>query len=204
MSFPDPFFKWRPHPWHGLEPGNNPPELVTAYIELTPFDTVKYEVDKKTGYLRVDRPQRTTSRPPNLYGFIPRTFCGARVAELSPQSKHGDKDPLDVCVISERNINHADILLEARVVGGLQMIDGQEADDKIIAVLATDYIHADARDIEDLPELIVERLRHYFLTYKMRGDKNPSDVFINCTYGREHAFKVVEAAMADYLAEYGD
>lgn len=204
MSFPEPFYKWRPHPWHGLEPGNNPPELVTAYIELTPFDTVKYEVDKKTGYLRVDRPQRTTSRPPNLYGFVPRTFCGKRVAELSPQSKQGDKDPLDICVISERNINHADILLEARVVGGLQMVDGSEADDKIIAILATDYIHADARDISDLPDLIVERLRHYFLTYKMRGDKNPSDVFISAAYGRDHAFKVVEAAMADYLAEFGD
>ena len=204
MSFPSPFYKWRPHPWHGLETGENPPELVTAYIELTPFDTVKYEVDKKTGYLRVDRPQRTTSRPPSLYGFVPRTFCGKRVADLSPKANVGDKDPLDICVVSERNINHADILLEARVVGGLQMVDGNEADDKIIAILSSDYIHEDVNDISGLPELVVERLRHYFLTYKMKGDKSADDVFIASVYGREHAFKVVAAAMADYADEYGD
>jgi len=204
MSFPSPFYKWRPHPWHGLESGENPPEIVTAYIELTPFDTVKYEVDKKTGYLRVDRPQRTTSRPPNLYGFVPRTFCGPRVAALSPKAGCGDKDPLDICVVSERNINHADILCEARVVGGLQMIDGSEADDKIIAILSSDYIHAEVNDISGLPDLVIERLRHYFLTYKMRGDKNPDDVFIEKVYGREHAFEVVSAAMADYLDEYGE
>lgn len=204
MSFPSPFYKWRPHPWHGLDTGENPPEIVTAYIELTPFDTVKYEVDKKTGYLRVDRPQRTTSRPPSLYGFIPRTFCGPRVAALSPTSRLGDKDPLDICVVSERNINHADILLEARVVGGLQMVDGSEADDKIIAILASDYIHEKVDDISGLPELVVERLKHYFLTYKMKGEKSSDDVSIEKVYGKEHAYEVVKASMADYNDEYGD
>lgn len=204
MSFPSPFYKWRPHPWHGLEVGTNPPEILTAYIELTPFDTVKYEVDKKTGYLRVDRPQRTTSRPPHLYGFVPRTFCGERVSKLSPKSKVGDKDPLDICVISERPINHADILLEARVVGGLQMVDSGEADDKIIAVLANDYLYGSANDISDLPDVSIERLRHYFKTYKMTGDKSPEDICVEVTYGRDHAFKVVEAAIADYEDEYGN
>ena len=69
MPFPQPFYRWRPHPWHGLETGRNPPLSLHAYIEITPFDTVKYEIDKKTGYLRVDRPQRTSSQPPTLYGF---------------------------------------------------------------------------------------------------------------------------------------
>jgi inorganic pyrophosphatase len=67
------FNQWRPHPWHGLEPGPDAPSSVIAYIEITPFDFVKYEVDKKTGYLRVDRPHRTSSLPPTLYGFVPRT-----------------------------------------------------------------------------------------------------------------------------------
>src|SRR4030067_2022675 len=73
MSFPSAFYRWRPHPWHGLEVGPRPPSIVHAFIEITPFDLIKYEVDKITGYLRVDRPQRSSSLPPSLYGFVPRT-----------------------------------------------------------------------------------------------------------------------------------
>src|SRR6056297_68244 len=127
MAFPSPFYRWRPHPWHGLEAGPDPPSLVNAYIEITPFDMVKYELDKMTGYLHVDRPQRSSALPPTLYGFIPRTFCGSRVS-----------DPLDICVLSERPINRSDVVLQARVVGGLAMNDHGEADDKIIAVLNKD------------------------------------------------------------------
>ena len=134
MKFPEPFFRWRPHPWHGVEVGPNAPEIVHAYIEITPFDSVKYEVDKTTGYLRVDRPQRSSSQPPALYGFIPRTYCGDRVGAMSQDATQGDGDPLDICVISERPIDRAEILLNARVIGGLQMIDGGEADDKIVAI----------------------------------------------------------------------
>ena len=134
MSFPTPFYRWRPHPWHGLEAGDAAPNVVNAYIELTPFDSVKYELDKTTGYVRVDRPQRTSAQPPTLYGFIPRTFCGRRVAKLSPLAKSGDGDPMDICVITERPISRAEIILRARVVGGLQMVDNDEADDKIIAL----------------------------------------------------------------------
>ncbi|MGZ8444917.1 MAG: inorganic diphosphatase, partial [Candidatus Binatia bacterium] len=67
--------QFRPHPWHGLPAGPEPPELLNAYIEITPFDLMKYEIDKVSGYLRVDRPQRTSAQPPTLYGFIPRTYC---------------------------------------------------------------------------------------------------------------------------------
>ena len=119
MPFPTPFYRWRPHPWHGLEAGADPPRLVHAYIEITPFDLVKYEVDKVTGYMRVDRPQRSSSHPPTLYGFIPRTYCGRRVAALSEHAKQGDADPLDVCVVSERPISRAEVILNVRVVGGL-------------------------------------------------------------------------------------
>ncbi len=202
MSFPQPFYRWRPHPWHGLEVGPAAPSVVHAYIEITPFDTVKYEVDKKTGYLRVDRPQRSSSHPPTLYGFIPRTYCGFRVGELSPKAAGGDGDPMDICVLTERHVTKAEVILEARVVGGLQMVDGGEADDKIIAVLRNDPIYEAIRDIGDLPEVLVERLRHYFLTYKMVPGKE-NQVFIEHVFGREHAERVIQASVDDYLDEFG-
>lgn len=203
MAFPKPFYRWRPHPWHGLEVGENPPELVNAFIEITPFDYVKYEIDKTTGYIRVDRPQRTSSQPPNLYGFIPRTFCGERVAKLSPKSVAGDGDPLDICVISERPISRGEIILRAKVVGGLQMIDEEKADDKIIAVLHNDNVWGDASDLHELPNMMIERLRHYFATYKLIPGMERHTT-IEDIYGRDHAFKVVEASIKDYVEEYGD
>jgi inorganic pyrophosphatase len=202
MSTPEPFSRFRPHPWHGLSVGPNPPKVVHAYIELTPFDRVKYEIDKETGYLRVDRPHRASSVPPNLYGFIPRTFCGKRVAALSDQTDIADGDPLDICVISERPISQPEVILNAKVVGGLQMIDHGEADDKIIAVLANDNLYAHINDISELPEVYVERLRHYFSTYKLvPGEK--SKVTIETVYGREYAMKVVTAGLDDYNDKYG-
>jgi len=202
MTFPDAFYRWRPHPWHGLEIGPEPPELVTAFIEITPFDVVKYEVEKRTGYTKVDRPQRSSSTPPTLYGLIPRTYCAERVAALSPSTDLADGDPLDICVIAERPINRAEIMLTARVVGGLRMIDGGEADDKIVAVLLNDPAFGDARDLADLPKVFVDRLDHYFSTYKaMPGE--PQGATIEDRYGREHAFEVVRAAAADYDEAFG-
>ncbi len=202
MTFPNPFYRWRPHPWHGLEVGPNPPQIVTAYIEITPFDLVKYEVEKTTGYLKVDRPQRSSSQPPTLYGFIPRTYCGTRVGDLSPRASRGDGDPLDICVISERPITKSEIILNARVVGGLLMIDNDEADDKIIAVLANDKFWEKANDVADLPSVLVERLRHYFSTYKLVPGKE-SLTYIESVYGAAHAMEVVKAAIADYGEAYG-
>ena len=203
MSFPKPFYRWRPHPWHGLSAGPNPPEMLHAYIEITPFDYVKYEVDKKTGYLRVDRPQFTSSQPPTLYGFIPRTLCSTRVSKLSPMADIGDMDPLDICVLSERPITKSEVIANCRPVGGLQMIDGGEADDKIIAVLENDPIWGKAQDIDEIPISLVERLKHYFLTYKLRSNK-PSTIDIRKTFDAKHAQAVIEAAMKDYIEEYGE
>lgn len=203
MAFPSPFFRWRPHPWHGLEPGPNPPAVVFAYIELTPFDRVKYELDKKTGYLHVDRPNRTSSFCPTLYGFIPRTYCGDRVKSLMPGAKSGDNDPLDICVISERPINVAEVILKARIVGGLPMLDTEEADDKIIAVLDRDAMYEQINDVSELPKVLVDRLRHYFSTYKMLSPDDPT-VKIDDAYGREHAEKVINAALQDYIDEFGE
>lgn len=196
-----PHSDWRPHPWHGLEPGDDPPSRVSAYVEITPFDLVKYEVDKRTGYLRVDRPQRTSASPPTLYGFIPRTYCAERVAALSPTAVRGDGDPLDICVISERPIARAEVILSARVIGGLQMVDAGDADDKIIAVLASDAIWGAASRIADVPAPLVERLRHYFLTYKLVPG-TPSTVSIESVFDAPHAERVIAAAMEDYAAHF--
>ena len=196
------FHSWRPHPWHGLSPGRNPPLEVRAYIELTPFDLVKYEVDKETGYTIVDRPQRTSATPPALYGFIPQTYCGDRVRDLMPGAAVADGDPLDICVISERRIDRGDIILDANVIGGLQMLDGGEADDKIIAVLRNDYIWNSVKEIDDLPDVLVQRLKHYFSTYKM-SDELDSSVSITGIYGRTHAARVIDASLADYEETFG-
>ena len=196
------FERWRPHPWHGLAVGPDPPRLVQAYIEITPFDPVKYEIDKLTGYLRVDRPQRYSSLPPTLYGFIPRTYCAERVAALMPPAAAGDHDPLDICVLSERPITRAEVLLAARVVGGLALVDRGEADDKIIAVLVNDPIWGEAAELGDLPPRLIDRLQHYFATYKLDlGGGNPARV--QAVYGAERAQQVVRAAMADYEATFG-
>lgn len=169
---------------------------------MTLFDLVKYEVDKSTGYLMVDRPQRTSLLPPTLYGFVPRTYCARRVTALMPGSDKGDGDPLDICVISEHPINQLEVILNVRVVGGLPMMDRSEPDDKIIGVLESDGMWNGVDDIAELPASTPKRLRHYFMTYKtLPGEQ--SEVLIGEAYGREHALKVVDAAIEDYVDEYG-
>ncbi len=196
----EPHQRFRPHPWHGLSVGPQPPDLVNAFVEITPFDLVKYEVDKVSGFLRVDRPQRSSSTPPTLYGFIPRTLCGDGVAKVAGL-QHGDGDPLDICVLSERPIARAEVILDVRVLGGLLMEDDGEADDKIVAVLKDDAIWSEARDTTDLPKRLIERLQHYFLTYKMQPGEKPT-VKVQQIYGVQRARQVVEAAIADYRAAY--
>ena len=191
------FSQSRPHPWHGLEAGREPPRFVNAYIEITPFDLIKYEVDKASGYLRVDRPQRTSSQPPSLYGFVPRTYCGERIAALCPGAQRGDGDPLDICVLSERPIARSEILVPVRVVGGLQLVDRGEADDKIVAILEGDFIWGEVGELADLPEILIERLQHYFMTYKLVPG-TPPQISVQRVYGLEHASRVVQAATADY------
>ena len=204
MYTDEPFSAYRRHPWHGLEPipEGVEPGIVRAYIEMLPSDTVKYELDKSTGFLVVDRPQRTTATPPALYGFIPRTYCAEEVAARCAHADIADGDPLDICIFSERLITRADILLNARVVGGIQMIDEGEADDKIIAVLEGDNIWGEVNDIKDLPPIKTERLQHYFSTYKMIPGKNV-EIRVDGVYGREEALAVIAASRKDYQNHYG-
>ena len=196
------------HPWHGIAPGQDAPEFVNAYIELVPTDTVKYELDKPTGHLRLDRPQRFSSLCPTPYGFIPQTFCGAEVARLCAERTgltgiRGDGDPMDICVLTEKTITHADLLVRAKPIGGLRMIDGDEADDKIVAVLADDVVFGHVADLRDVPAGMIDRLRHYFLSYKQLPQDAPCRVEIAHVYDRAEAYDVVRRSIADYRARYG-
>jgi inorganic pyrophosphatase len=198
---------FRPHPWHGIDPGPRFPEIIQAYIEMVPTDGVKYEIDKHSGYLKVDRPQRFSSFCPTLYGFVPRTYCGARVAAYplpgSPEVTRGDGDPLDICVLTDRPISRGEILLEARPIGGLRMTERGEADDKIVAVLLGDPTYGDLHDVTQLPRAVLDRLRHYFLTYKAIPGETASAISVDPVYGAMDARAILEAAREDYALTFG-
>jgi inorganic pyrophosphatase len=202
--FPSAF---RAHPWHGIELGDDAPRVVTAYIEIVPTDTVKYELDKVTGLLKVDRPQRFSNVCPSLYGFLPRTLCGDRVGAFCAEKTGrrdviGDGDPMDVCVLTEKSIGHGDLLVQAIPIGGLRMVDAHEADDKIIAVMQDDAVYGAFADIAECPVAVVERLRHYFLTYKAVPGSEEHPVEITHLYGREEAFEVIRRSRDDYIAAF--
>jgi inorganic pyrophosphatase len=189
------------HPWHGVDPGPRAPEICTAYIEIVPTDAVKYEVDKATGILRLDRPQRYSSQPPCLYGFIPRSYCGDAVARRTGRpGSVGDGDPIDICVLTEKPIGHGDILVQSVPIGGLRMIDGNQADDKIIAVLENDPAYGAWNALADAPQALLDRLRHYFLTYKQMPDAPRPPVEIAEIYDRAEALETIRSSFADYAA----
>ncbi len=197
----------KPHPWHGIYIGSEAPERIRVFIEIVPGDTMKYELDKDSGYLKVDRPQRYSNFVPEPYGFIPQTLCSDRVGEFCAEQTQrenvvGDEDPLDICVVTERSIPHGDLIMEAIPVGGLRMIDGEEADDKIIAVLKNDALFGEARDISEVPESLVDRLTHYFLTYKDMPDGRKNQCEITKVYGRDEALEVIRRSQKDYLDRF--
>ncbi len=198
------------HPWHGVPPGEQAPVAVNAFIEIVPTDAVKYELSKASGHLRLDRPQRFSSFPPTLYGFIPQTFCGEEVAELCRMRTgvasgviRGDGDPLDICVLTEKTFTHGNFFIRAKPIGGLRMIDGLEADDKIIAVLDNDIAFGHMNDISEVPIGLVERLQHYFLTYKQLPHEAPRRVEIADVYDHAEAQEVIMRSMRDYRALFG-
>ena len=196
------------HPWHGISPGSNVPEEVRAFIEIVPTDTVKYEVDKQTGYLSLDRPQKFSNIVPSLYGFIPRTYCDVKMAELTNAALArfdiaGDHDPLDICVLTEKDVTHGDILVTARPIGGLRLLDHDQADDKIIAVLKNDAVYGNYKDIDELPMSIIRRLVHYVTTYKDIPGENSQRMRFISTYGSEVAKDVITRSLEDYKAFIG-
>lgn len=199
--------RYKSHPWHGVDIGDQAPNEVTCYIEMVPSDTVKYEVDKKTGYLKLDRPQKYANFAPALYGFVPQTYCGDQVGEFCNEKTgkkgiKGDGDPLDICVLTESEISHGDILCEAIPIGGFRMIDGNKADDKIVAVLKDDVIYGNYKDISEVPDKAIARIKHYFLTYKDMPDQKGSTVEIPHMYNREEAHEVIKRSTKDYIKRY--
>lgn len=189
------------HPWHGIDQPADFPSGVNAYIEIVPGDSVKFEIDKKSGILKIDRPQKYSNFIPALYGFIPKTYCANQVAKRvkGHELLEGDKDPLDICVITERTIQTGGIIAPAKPIGGFRLIDKNEVDDKIIAVLKGDAVYGAINDISDLPVNLIERLNHYFLTYKaLPGTENT--VVIESIYGKEEALNVIQASVLDYHA----
>ena len=194
--------KFKSHPWHGIPIGENAPQTLTAFIEIVPTDTVKYEIDKETGYLKIDRPQKFSNVVPTLYGFIPQTYCDLKVAEFAALKSgkkvtKGDGDPLDIYVLSEKTITHGDIILQAIPIGGFRLIDKGEADDKIIAVMKADEVFSDWKEITDCTEAVIDRLKHYFLTYKNLPGQEPT-CEITHIYGREEAYEVINRSREDY------
>ena len=195
--------RYKSHPWHGIEVGDNAPNVITAFIEMVPTDTVKYELDKVSGYIKIDRPQKYSNVIPALYGFVPQSFCGESVANYCMQQSGredivGDSDPLDICVLTERDVSHGDIIVNARPIGGFRMLDGNEADDKIIAVLMSDAVYGMMTDIEQVPPAIIRRLIHYFSTYKdIPGEHTERMKFISI-YGPDVAKDVIVRSMEDY------
>ncbi|MBZ4370497.1 inorganic pyrophosphatase [Corallococcus sp. AS-1-6] len=191
------------HPWHGISPGPEAPEVVTAYIEIVPTDAVKYEMDKESGILMLDRPQRFSSQCPTLYGFIPRTYCGEQVAKRCAERTgvkeiRGDGDPIDICVLTEKVVSNGNLLVHAVPVGGFRMVDGNEADDKIIAVLESDLVYGELQYIAQLPRPLLDRLKHYFLTYKQIPGEGKRSVEIAEVYDRPEALEVIRRSMRDY------
>jgi inorganic pyrophosphatase len=195
--------KFKAHPWHGIKAGDKAPELVTCFIEIVPTDTVKYEVDKETGYLSIDRPQKYSNIIPALYGFIPQTYSGDRVAELTNLELgrtdiEGDNDPVDICVLTEKDITHGDIIVKARPIGGFRLLDHNKADDKLIAVLENDAIYSTFNSINDVPSTVIDRLKHYFTTYKdIPGDKFPRCILTEI-YDAATAHEIIRRSIEDY------
>ena len=172
-----------------------------------PTDTVKYELDKQTGYLKVDRPQKFSNVYPTLYGLVPQTYCGEQIGAFCSERTGrpgivGDGDPLDVCVLTEKSFSHGDFILGAIPIGGLRMIDGNEADDKIISVMVGDAVYGGWRDITDCPQALIDRLRHYFLTYKQLPGAANVRVEIAAVYDRAEAHEVIRRSRTDYEGHF--
>jgi inorganic pyrophosphatase len=169
------------NPWHDVSYGPDVPEIVEAIIEIPKGSRSKYELDKETGMLRLDRVLYSSVYYPANYGFIPRTYCE-------------DKDPLDILVLSQVKVLPM-CIQRAKVIGVMKMIDGGEADDKIIAVSPDDRSVSHIEDISDLPDHFIRELRAFFEDYKKLENKT---VEVEDFGNREVAKKVVMQAIKDY------
>lgn len=174
------------HPWHRVSPGKDVPRFVTAVIEIAKDSKTKYEIDKETGILKLDRVLKTSMVYPTNYGFIPQSYCG-------------DKDPLDILVICSEKLQPAS-LVDAQIIGVMRMTDNGEQDDKIIAVAKNDSEVNHYQDLKDLPEHFMKEIVHFFQNYKGLDGKS---VKIEKISGRDTAQTIILESLELYKKEFG-
>ncbi len=169
------------NPWHHVNPGKATPELVNGIIEIPKGTRAKYELDKESGLLKLDRVLYSSVYYPANYGFIPQTYCD-------------DKDPLDILILSQIDVVPL-CIVEARVIGVMRMLDNGEADDKLIAVAAGDPSVSHIRDISELPQHFISEMRNFFEDYKKLERKK---VVVEDFLGRETAQRILQESFELY------
>ncbi|MBX0292733.1 inorganic diphosphatase [Hymenobacter sp. HSC-4F20] len=169
------------NPWHDVERGEDAPRVVNGIIEIPKGSKGKYELDKDSGLLKLDRVLFSAVHYPAAYGFIPQTYCD-------------DKDPLDILVLCSVDIVPM-CLVDAKVIGVMQMIDQDEEDDKIIAVAANDVSVNHYNDIADLPPHTLLEMQRFFEDYKALEHKQ---VTVERFMGREDAYRIIEDSIKLY------
>jgi len=173
------------NPWHDVDLGDETPELVPAIIEVPKGSKTKYELDKATGMIRVDRILYSSVQYPANYGFIPRTYCE-------------DHDPLDVLVLGQEPVAPLSIM-RAKPIGLMKMLDHGEADDKIIAVHADDPEYAHYESIDELPPHRMTEVKRFFEDYKVLEEKN---VVVEDFFGKKEALQTILTSMNQYEKEF--
>jgi inorganic pyrophosphatase len=173
------------HPWHEVSIGSTPPSVVNAIIEIPKGSRAKYEIDKESGLIKLDRVIYASMYYPLNYGFIPQTLGE-------------DHDPLDIVVLTQVTVVPR-CLISSKVIGVMQMIDRGEADDKIIAVAENDPSVSHINDVKDLPPHLLAELKHFFENYKTLENKK---VVVDEIKSREEAYQVIEASINFYRTTF--
>jgi inorganic pyrophosphatase len=169
------------HPWHEVSIGPNPPEIVNGIIEIPKGSRAKYEIDKESGLIKLDRVIYASMYYPLNYGFIPQTLGE-------------DNDPLDIVVLTQVSVVPR-CLIPCKVVGVMQMVDRGEADDKIIAVALQDASVSHINDVAELPEFFKIELKHFFENYKSLENKI---VVVDEFLGKEKAQQIIQESIKRY------
>ena len=171
------------HPWHAIDPGNEVPVFVKSYIEIPKGSKGKYEIDKESGILRLDRVLFSSVHYPANYGFIPQTYCD-------------DHDPLDILVICSIDV-FPSCIIEAKVIGAMEMVDQEESDIKIISVARNDMSVNHIKELSELPPHTLVELKKFFEDYKKLEHK---DVIVEEFVNREKAYEIILDGLKLYNA----